>query len=98
MALAESYRPFASLKSTGKALMGLCNRRLPKEITAKYLKTFGLEADTANRVLKALEFLGFVDEDSCPTHSLKTFVSTSHQKRRQILTAAIEERYAAIFD
>jgi hypothetical protein len=70
---------------------------LPDHLSTSSLKELGIAAGNADRVLRALQFLGLVDEDERQTDVFKQLGRTRDAEYPRFLAEVIHRAYSAVF-
>lgn len=85
-----------------KAVLGLIYRyregALPDPITPSALRPFGIPPNNAPRLLKALDFLGLIDDAGRPTGSFERVRQASAEEYPAALADVLRAAYRPVFD
>ncbi len=91
------YCPYASPANVQSVLRRIRSRTVPEEIDQRFIQGAGVPAAAAARTLRAVRYLGLLDEVGGPTPSLQALARASSDDYRKALAAILRNRYASVF-
>ncbi|MGH2661256.1 MAG: DUF5343 domain-containing protein [Actinomycetota bacterium] len=95
--LTVQSRPYAAPSNLVSIFHRVRTRNLPDVIDDEFLHLAGIPEGAGHRVLTALRFLGFIDEDGRVTDDLRSLASSTDEDYPTILEGIIRRAYAADF-
>jgi len=94
----DGYAPYAALSSISRALRQVRDGRLPDPLAVSGLVKIGVPEGSAPPTLRALRFLGLVDEQGQHTNSLRQIVTASSEEYPTLLAETIRAAYRPVFE
>jgi hypothetical protein len=92
----SNFMPYAPVEPVMRVIRRFRERSLPDAITRKTLPTLGIAEGNADRVEKALLFLGLIDEGGHRTQSFERLGKASTDEYPEVLAEVVRAAYAAI--
>lgn len=94
--LPENYIPYAPSEPVIRVIRRLRERGLPSPLNRKTLPTLGIAQGNSDRVQKALQFLGLIDDDGQRTGTFDRLGKASTDEYPGLLAEVIRAAYAPI--
>lgn len=91
------HRPYAPTANVIAMLNRFRTRNLPEKIDSEYLRDAGITDSLNPRVLFALRFLGFIDDDA-PTSILRSIARSTDEEYQTILAGVLRDTYRDVFE
>jgi hypothetical protein len=92
----DNFAPYAPTENVLRILNKARAGSLRGTIDVPYLTQLGIEQSMAPRSVRALRFLGFIQDDGNPTSLLEQYIRASDEDAHALLKGAIERSYAMI--
>src|ERR1700730_9244810 len=93
----EKFAPYAPSTSVLAVIRRLRDRSLPNPLTAQELTRLSISEGLANRTLRALSFLGLIDEEGHRTIAFERLGKASSNEYPELLGEVIKEAYTDVF-
>lgn len=92
----DNFAPYAPTENVLRVLNKARSGGLRGAIDVPYLTQLGIEQSMAPRSVRALRFLGFIQEDGNLTSLMEQYVRASDEEAQTLLRGAIEGAYALV--
>lgn len=93
----EDYAPYAAFKNVNDVIVRYRNRDLPDPLTAGELERLGVSSGMTARTLRALRFLGLVDEAGYRQEPFERLKKVTTEEYPQQLAEIVRAAYLPIF-
>jgi hypothetical protein len=93
----EKFAPYAPSASVLIVVRRLRERSLPNPLTAQELTRLSISEGLANRTLRALSFLGLIDEEGHRTATFERLGKASSNEYPELLGEILKEAYKDVF-
>ncbi len=93
----EKFAPYAPSPSVLSVIRRLRERSLPDPLTAQELTRMSISEGLTNRTLRALSFLGLIDEEGHRTPTFERLGKASSNEYPELLGEVIKEAYKEVF-
>ena len=93
----EDYAPYAAFKNINDVIVRYRNRDLPNPLTASELERLGVSSGMTARTLRALRFLGLIDEGGYRLEAFERLKKVSTDEYPQQLAEIVRAAYLPIF-
>ena len=95
--LASDYMPYASGRSVIQVITRYREHGLPELLTTESLQLVGITASTASFTVRALLFLGLVEDTGAKTALFESIRQARSEEFPEILARAVRQAYSEIF-
>jgi hypothetical protein len=92
----ENFAPYAPTENVLRVLSKARSGGLRGPIDVPYLTQLGIEQSMAPRSVRALRFLGLIQDDGNPTSLMEQYIQASDEESQTLLRGAIERSYALV--
>lgn len=93
----EDYAPYAAYKNISDVIGRYRNRDLPNPLTASELERLGVSSGMTARTLRALRFLGLIDEAGYRQEAFERLKKVTTEEYPQQLAEIVRSAYLPIF-
>lgn len=93
----EKFAPYSPSASVLAVIRRFRERSLPNPLTAQELTRLSISEGLANRTLRALAFLGLIDEEGHRTATFERLGKASSNEYPELLSEIIKEAYRDVF-
>jgi hypothetical protein len=94
---ADNQAPYASPENVERVLDRVQKSGLKGKIDTDFLTQLGINDTMIPRTLRALEFLGLIENDGTATATLNQFIVSDEEGGKAVLREALQTAYAMIF-
>jgi hypothetical protein len=92
----SNFIPYAPVEPVMRVIRRFRERGLPDAVTRKTLPTLGIAEGNADRVEKALMFMGLIDEEGHRTQTFERLGKASTDEYPEVLAEIVRAAYASI--
>lgn len=93
----ENFAPYAPTENVLRVLNKARGGNVRGPIDTNYLIQLGINDSMAPRAIRALAFLGFIDNDGNTAPRLDEYIKANDEEARRVLRQALEDAYHLIF-